>query len=83
MHGKLYAKAGKIIAVKEMNAENQLRGSFIMEGEKTNIQIYFTLFSGEPCIDTGISYMGSGEGIRWKVEGVRGKSSHAHGCHPI
>lgn len=44
----LYTKAGKIISVKEMKAENQLRGSFIMEGEKTNIQIYFTLSPENP-----------------------------------
>ncbi len=44
----LYAKAGKIIAVKEMKAENQLRGSFVLEGEKTDIEIYFTLSPENP-----------------------------------
>jgi hypothetical protein len=44
----LYNKAGKIIAVKEMKPENQLRGSFILEGEKTNIEIYFTLSPENP-----------------------------------
>ena len=44
----LYTKAGKIIAVKEVKAENQLRGSFIIEGEKTDIQIYFTLSPENP-----------------------------------
>ena len=44
----LYAKAGKIISVKEMNAENQLRGSFIIEGEKTDIEISFTLSPENP-----------------------------------
>jgi len=44
----LYAKAGKIIAVKEVRPENQLRGSFIIEGEKTNIEIYFTLSPENP-----------------------------------
>jgi hypothetical protein len=44
----LYAKAGKIISVKEVKAENQLRGSFIIEGEKTNIEIYFTLSPENP-----------------------------------
>ncbi|MEI9909564.1 MAG: serine hydrolase domain-containing protein [Bacteroidota bacterium] len=43
-----YAKAGKIISVKEMKPENQLRGSFIIEGEKTNIEIYFTLSPENP-----------------------------------
>ena len=46
--GDLYAKAGKIISVKEVKAENQLRGSFIIEGEKTNIEIYFTLSPENP-----------------------------------
>ncbi|MBL7743056.1 MAG: beta-lactamase family protein [Chitinophagaceae bacterium] len=45
---ELYAKAGKIIAVKEMKPENQLRGSFIIEGEKTGIEIYFTLSPENP-----------------------------------
>ena len=44
----LYAKAGKIISVKEVKAENQLRGSFIIEGEKTDIEIYFTLSPENP-----------------------------------
>ena len=44
----LYTKAGKIIAVKEMKPENQLRGSFIIEGEKTDIEIYFTLSPENP-----------------------------------
>ena len=44
----LYAKAGKIISVKEIKPENQLRGSFILEGEKTNIEIYFTLSPENP-----------------------------------
>ena len=43
-----YAKAGKIIGVKEMNPENQLRGSFIIEGEQSNIEVYFTLSPENP-----------------------------------
>lgn len=39
----LYAKAGKIINIKELKPENQLRGTFIMEGEKINIEVFFTL----------------------------------------
>jgi CubicO group peptidase (beta-lactamase class C family) len=46
----LYTKAGKIIAVKKVKAENQLRGSFILEGEKTNIEIYFTLSPENPAL---------------------------------
>jgi CubicO group peptidase (beta-lactamase class C family) len=45
---ELYAKAGRIISVKEMKPENQLRGSFIIEGEKTDIEIYFTLSPENP-----------------------------------
>jgi CubicO group peptidase (beta-lactamase class C family) len=45
---ELYAKAGRIISVKEMKPDNQLRGSFIIEGEKTNLEIYFTLSPENP-----------------------------------
>lgn len=45
---ELYTKAGKIISVKEVQPENQLRGSFIIEGEKSNIEIYFTLSPENP-----------------------------------
>jgi CubicO group peptidase (beta-lactamase class C family) len=44
----LYAKAGKIISVKEVKPENQLRGSFIIEGEKIDIEVYFTLSPENP-----------------------------------
>lgn len=39
----IFEKAGKLIEVKELQPENQLRGKFIVECEKMNIQIYFTL----------------------------------------
>ena len=45
---ELFAKAGNIISVKPVVPENQLRGSFIIEGEKTNIEIYFTLSPENP-----------------------------------
>ncbi len=45
---EIFAKAGKILSVKEMNPENQLRGTFIMEGEKANISVYFTLSPENP-----------------------------------
>ncbi len=45
---QLFAKAGKIIAVKEVKAENQLRGSFILEGEHANLEVYFTLSPENP-----------------------------------
>lgn len=44
----LYAKAGKIISVKAVKPENQLRGSFLVEGEKINIEVYFTLSPENP-----------------------------------
>lgn len=44
----LFEKAGRIISVKAMKPENQLRGSFIIEGEKTDIEIYFTLSPENP-----------------------------------
>ena len=31
-----------------MNAENNLRGTFILEGEKINIEVYFTLSPENP-----------------------------------
>jgi hypothetical protein len=38
-----FEKAGKIIGMKEIVAENQLRGTFILEGEKMNVAVFFTL----------------------------------------
>ncbi len=46
----LYSKAGKIIAVQATKPENQLRGSFIMEGEKINMEVYFTLSPENPAL---------------------------------
>jgi hypothetical protein len=45
---ELFAKAGNIVSVQEVKPENQLRGSFLMQGEKTNIEIYFTLSPENP-----------------------------------
>ena len=45
---ELYAKAGKILSIKPLKPENQLRGSFILVGEKTDIEIYFTLSPENP-----------------------------------
>jgi CubicO group peptidase (beta-lactamase class C family) len=44
----LFAKAGKIITVRDMNADNNLRGTFVLEGEKINIEVYFTLSPENP-----------------------------------
>ena len=42
-----FKKAGKILSVSEVVAANQLRGYFIMKGEKKSIKIWFSL-SPEP-----------------------------------
>jgi hypothetical protein len=39
----IFARAGKIVRVGEMQAENGLRGSFLMEGEKADIRVSLTL----------------------------------------
>lgn len=41
--GTIFKNAGKIMHVNDMIAENNLRGSFIMEGENRDIEISFTL----------------------------------------
>ena len=40
---ELYEEAGEITGVGEMVPQNQLRGSFVLEGENKNIQVFFTL----------------------------------------
>ncbi len=54
---ELFVKAGKIISVKELKPENQLRGSFILEGENSDIIIFFTLSPENPPLiqEYGIS----------------------------
>lgn len=47
-YAALWAKAGKITSVKELIPENQLRGRFIIEGEKANIEVFFTLTPENP-----------------------------------
>ncbi|HVE61865.1 MAG TPA: serine hydrolase domain-containing protein [Chitinophagaceae bacterium] len=44
----LFAKAGKILSVKEIVPENNLRGSFLLEGEKANLMVMFTLTPENP-----------------------------------
>jgi CubicO group peptidase (beta-lactamase class C family) len=39
----LFEKTGAITKVSALIPENNLRGSFIMEGEKSNIEVFFTL----------------------------------------
>jgi CubicO group peptidase (beta-lactamase class C family) len=45
---EVFAKAGKIVKVNELVPENQLRGYFIMEGEKANVWVSFTLTPENP-----------------------------------
>ena len=44
----IFNKAGKILKVNDFIATNNLRGSFLMEGEKANIEISFTLTPENP-----------------------------------
>ncbi|GAB3920879.1 serine hydrolase domain-containing protein [Larkinella terrae] len=46
----LYAKAGKTIRIGELLADNQLRGRFLIEGEKANIEVFFTLTPENPAL---------------------------------
>jgi hypothetical protein len=46
----VFEKAGKIHSVRELVPENQLRGYFIMEGEKANIWVSFTLTPENPAL---------------------------------
>ncbi|WP_461042287.1 serine hydrolase domain-containing protein [Spirosoma harenae] len=47
---ELYTKAGKISRVGELVPENQLRGHFLIEGEKANIDVFFTLTPENPAL---------------------------------
>jgi CubicO group peptidase (beta-lactamase class C family) len=40
---ELFDEAGEITAVGEMMPQNQLRGTFVLEGEHKNLQVFFTL----------------------------------------
>ncbi|WP_202630188.1 serine hydrolase domain-containing protein [Sediminibacterium roseum] len=44
----IFDRAGRIKNIREINPENQLRGSFVMEGEKANVLISFTLTPENP-----------------------------------
>ncbi|MFN8341901.1 MAG: serine hydrolase domain-containing protein [Cyclobacteriaceae bacterium] len=39
----LFEKAGKVLSIGEIKPENQLRGTFVIHGEKKDIQVFFTL----------------------------------------
>ena len=46
----LFAQAGKIVRIGAIVPENQLRGSFILECEKSNLKIKFTLAPEKPAL---------------------------------
>ena len=46
----LFTKAGNIQKIGELIPENQLRGHFVMEGEKANIDVFFTLTPETPAL---------------------------------
>jgi CubicO group peptidase (beta-lactamase class C family) len=46
----LLAKTGKITGATEMIAENNLRGSFLLKGERADIEVYFTLTPENPAL---------------------------------
>ena len=45
---ELFARSGKILSVKRVKPENQLRGTFIIEGEKASMEVFFTLSPENP-----------------------------------
>lgn len=47
---EIFAKAGKINKINEVVPENQLRGYFILEGEKANVWVSFTLTPENPAL---------------------------------
>lgn len=46
---ELYAKAGNIKRIGELIPENQLRGHFLLEGDKASIDVFFTLTPENPA----------------------------------
>lgn len=40
---RIFKQAGKTLSVTSLSAENQLRGTFTMTGEKGNVKVHFTL----------------------------------------
>jgi len=40
---ELFEQAGPIVGVGEIHAQNQLRGTFVIDGEKADIEVFFTL----------------------------------------
>ena len=46
----LFVKAGEITSISDMIAENQLRGYFIMQGEKIDLHVSFALTPENPAL---------------------------------
>jgi hypothetical protein len=46
----LYNKAGNITTFESLQPENNLRGSFILHGEKANLRVSFTLTPENPAL---------------------------------
>lgn len=46
----IYGKAGKILRIRDLVPENALRGSFILEGENTDIEVKFALTPENPAL---------------------------------
>ncbi len=46
----LFAKIGKVVRVSEVRPENQLRGTFQIEGEQSIIDVFFTLTPEQPAL---------------------------------
>jgi CubicO group peptidase (beta-lactamase class C family) len=44
----LFETAGEIVRVHDVKPENNLRGSFVLEGEKGNMEVFFTLTPENP-----------------------------------
>jgi CubicO group peptidase (beta-lactamase class C family) len=44
----LFAAAGKIISVSDVKPENNLRGSFVLEGTQKSLEVFFTLTPENP-----------------------------------
>lgn len=46
----LFAKMGRLVRVGDLIPENQLRGHFLIEGEKANVDVFFTLTPENPAL---------------------------------
>jgi len=46
----LFSKMGRVVRVGDLVPENQLRGHFLIEGEKANVDVFFTLTPENPAL---------------------------------